>query len=100
MSEIHALAARQAGGKLEPFSYDPGPLGDEQVEIEVHYCGICHSDYSFLNNEFGLTEYPFVPGHEAVGKSSRQASKPSWSKLGRPSVWVGMPAVVSTVTRA
>ena len=68
MSEIHALAARQAGGKLEPFSYDPGPLGDEQVEIEVHYCGICHSDYSFLNNEFGLTEYPFVPGHEAVGK--------------------------------
>jgi uncharacterized zinc-type alcohol dehydrogenase-like protein len=68
LSEIHALAARQGGGKLEPFSYDPGPLGDEQVEIEVHYCGICHSDYSFLNNEFGLTQYPFVPGHEAVGK--------------------------------
>ena len=68
MSEIHALAARRAGAKLEPFSYDPGPLGDEQVEIEVQYCGICHSDYSFLNNEFGMTQYPFVPGHEAIGK--------------------------------
>lgn len=68
MSEIHALAARQAGAKLEPFSYDPGPLGDEQVEIEVLYCGICHSDYSFLNNEFGMTQFPFVPGHEAIGK--------------------------------
>jgi uncharacterized zinc-type alcohol dehydrogenase-like protein len=43
MSEIHSLAAKQPKGKLEPFSYDPGPLGDEQVEIEVQYCGICHS---------------------------------------------------------
>jgi uncharacterized zinc-type alcohol dehydrogenase-like protein len=68
MSEIHALAARQPKGKLEPFSYDPGPLGDEQVEIEVQYCGICHSDYSMLGNEFHMTQYPFVPGHEAIGK--------------------------------
>lgn len=68
MSEIHALAASEAGAKLQPFSYEPGPLGDEQVEIEVQYCGICHSDYSFLHNEFGMTRFPFVPGHEAVGK--------------------------------
>jgi uncharacterized zinc-type alcohol dehydrogenase-like protein len=68
MSQVHALAAKQAGGTLEPFSYDAGPLGDEQVEIEVHYCGICHSDYSMLRNEFGMTQFPFVPGHEAVGK--------------------------------
>jgi alcohol/geraniol dehydrogenase (NADP+) len=68
MSEIHALAAKQPKGKLEPFSYDPGPLGDEQVEIEVQYCGICHSDYSMWANEWGLSSYPFVPGHEAIGK--------------------------------
>jgi uncharacterized zinc-type alcohol dehydrogenase-like protein len=67
MSEIRALAAQQAHGKLEPFSYDPGPLGDEQVEIDVQYCGICHSDLSMLNNDWGFTRYPFVPGHEAVG---------------------------------
>ncbi|MGA8026486.1 MAG: NAD(P)-dependent alcohol dehydrogenase [Bryobacteraceae bacterium] len=68
MSEIHALAAKQARAKLEPFSYDPGPLGDEQVEIEVQYCGICHSDVAMLANEFGMSRFPFVPGHEAIGK--------------------------------
>jgi uncharacterized zinc-type alcohol dehydrogenase-like protein len=68
MSEIHALAAKQPKGKLEQFSYDPGPLGDEQVEIEVQYCGICHSDLSMLNNDWGISAYPLVPGHEAIGK--------------------------------
>lgn len=68
MSEIHALAAKQPKGKLERFSYDPGPLADEQVEIEVQYCGICHSDLSMLNNDWGISAYPFVPGHEAIGK--------------------------------
>ena len=68
MSQIHALAAQAPHGRLEPFTYDPGPLGDEQVEIEVQYCGICHSDLSMRNNEWQITSYPFVPGHEAVGK--------------------------------
>ena len=57
----------EAHAALQPFSYDPGPLGDEQVEIEVQYCGICHSDLSIWNNEWHFTRYPFVPGHEAVG---------------------------------
>lgn len=68
MSTIKAWAAHTAGGKLEPFEYDPGPLGDEEVEIAVEYCGICHSDLSLLNNDWGMTRYPFVPGHEAAGR--------------------------------
>ena len=64
---IKAYAAQQQGGELQPFEYDPGPLGREDVEISVEYCGICHSDLSMLDNEWGLTQYPFVPGHEAVG---------------------------------
>lgn len=68
MSTIKAWAAHTAGGKLEPFEYDPGPLGDEEVEIAVEYCGICHSDLSLLNNDWGMTRYPFVPGHEATGR--------------------------------
>ena len=68
MSDIRALAASAAGAKLQPFTYDPGPLGDEQVEIEVQYCGICHSDYSILHNEWGNSKFPVVPGHEAIGK--------------------------------
>lgn len=68
MSTIKAWAAQCAGGKLEPFEYDPGPLGDEEVEIAVEHCGICHSDLSLLNNDWGMTQYPFVPGHEASGR--------------------------------
>ena len=68
MSQIHAWAATKAGGPLEPFSYDPGPLGPEEVEIAVEHCGICHSDLSMLKNDWGMTRFPFVPGHEAVGR--------------------------------
>ena len=64
---IKAYAAHEPGGKLEPFEYDPGELGKDEVEINVHYCGICHSDLSMLSNDWGMTQYPFVPGHEIVG---------------------------------
>ena len=64
---IKAYAAQTPGGKLEPFEYDPGALGADEVEIQVEYCGICHSDLSMLNNDWGITTYPFVPGHEVVG---------------------------------
>jgi alcohol/geraniol dehydrogenase (NADP+) len=66
--KIHAYAAINKGDKLKPFEYDPGALGANQVEIAVEYCGVCHSDLSMLNNEWGMTEYPLVPGHEVVGK--------------------------------
>jgi uncharacterized zinc-type alcohol dehydrogenase-like protein len=65
---IHALAALGAKQKLQSFEYDPGPLGPEQVEIAVESCGICHSDLSMLDNEWGISKYPFVPGHEIVGR--------------------------------
>jgi uncharacterized zinc-type alcohol dehydrogenase-like protein len=67
-TKIRALAATKAKGPLEPFEYSPGPLGPDQVDIEVQYCGVCHSDLSMLDNEWGMSVYPFVPGHEAVGK--------------------------------
>ena len=69
MSEkIRAYAAGEAGGKFEPFEYDPGELGNEEVEIKVSHCGICHSDLSMLEDDWGMTEFPFVGGHEAVGE--------------------------------
>ncbi|WP_025039581.1 NADPH-dependent aldehyde reductase Ahr [Nitrosospira briensis] len=66
--DIRGWAAHGAKQKLEPFSYNPGPLGPEEVEIAVEYCGLCHSDLSILNNDWGLSQYPVVPGHEAVGR--------------------------------
>jgi alcohol/geraniol dehydrogenase (NADP+) len=66
--KIKALAAREPRGKLEPFAFNPGELRPEQVEIKVSHCGVCHSDLSMRDNEWQMTVYPFVPGHEAVGK--------------------------------
>jgi uncharacterized zinc-type alcohol dehydrogenase-like protein len=65
---IQAHAAAGAGGALEAFEYDPGPLPPEQVEIAVEHCGVCHSDLSMLDNEWRNTVYPFVPGHEVIGR--------------------------------
>lgn len=67
MTTIHAYAAGQPGGKLAPFEYKVGPLGPDEVEIDVTACGICHSDLSMLDNEWGMSEFPIVPGHEATG---------------------------------
>lgn len=64
---VTGYAAREPGGKLQFFEYELGELGDDQVEIKVEHCGLCHSDLSMLDNEWGRTQYPFVPGHEIVG---------------------------------
>lgn len=65
---INAFAADSAGAALKPFSYDPGELKPGQVEIAVEYCGLCHSDLSVINDEWGMTAFPVVPGHEVVGR--------------------------------
>lgn len=68
MSIITAMAASEAKGQLKPVKMDLGPLVDDQVEIAVDYCGICHSDLSMLNNDWGMSAFPLVPGHEAAGR--------------------------------
>ena len=65
---VNAYAAHEPKGKLEPFQYELGSLKPDEVDVEVQYCGICHSDLSMLNNDWRITQYPFVPGHEIVGK--------------------------------
>lgn len=64
---ITAYAAFEQGGELTAYEYDPGELASHDVEIQVEHCGICHSDLSMINNEWGLSQYPLVPGHEVVG---------------------------------
>jgi alcohol/geraniol dehydrogenase (NADP+) len=79
---INAYAADVAKAPLKPFSFDPGELKPEQVEIDVQFCGICHSDLSMLDNEWGMSRYPFVPGHEVVGKVSAVGALVSRVKVG------------------
>ncbi|MEP0266092.1 NAD(P)-dependent alcohol dehydrogenase [Dokdonia sp.] len=66
--KVNAYAVQEPKGKLNPFTYELGEIGAEDVDIKVTYCGICHSDLSMMNNEWGMTEYPIVPGHEVVGE--------------------------------
>jgi uncharacterized zinc-type alcohol dehydrogenase-like protein len=70
MSQIRGWAAEAAKKPLVPFLFDPGPLGDDEVEVAVDYCGLCHSDLSFINDEMGISRFPFIPGHEAIGRVS------------------------------
>ena len=80
---IKAYAATALGKPLEPFEYDPGELAPQQVEINVEYCGICHSDLMFLKNELGLTKYPFIPGHEVVGTIGAIGNEVTTLKVGQ-----------------
>ena len=75
-----ALAPKQA---LQPFEYDPGPIGDEEVEIDIAYCGICHSDLSMIDNEWRISKYPLIPGHEVVGTISQVGHRVSDFKTGQ-----------------
>jgi alcohol/geraniol dehydrogenase (NADP+) len=67
MTTVHAYAALTAGRVLEPFEYELPEIAGDQVDIEVAACGICHSDLSVLNSDWGRSRYPLVPGHEVAG---------------------------------
>ncbi|SER37940.1 uncharacterized zinc-type alcohol dehydrogenase-like protein [Nitrosomonas sp. Nm51] len=79
---INAYAAFEEKQVLKSFEYDPGELGESQIEIEVAYCGICHSDISMIDNEWGISVYPLVPGHEVAGTVSQVGSKVTSLKIG------------------
>ena len=67
--KIQAYAALGPGATLEPFEYEPSPLALEptQVEVAISHCGVCHTDLHLINNDWGITQYPIVPGHEIIG---------------------------------
>ncbi|MFD0975568.1 NAD(P)-dependent alcohol dehydrogenase [Salinimicrobium gaetbulicola] len=75
MKNVKAYAAHAAEKDLEPFTIDRREPGPEDVEIEILFCGICHSDIHTARNEWGGTTYPCVPGHEIVGKVTRVGEK-------------------------
>ncbi|XP_038902612.1 probable mannitol dehydrogenase [Benincasa hispida] len=60
-------AARDSSGLLSPFHFARRENRDDDVSIKVLYCGVCHSDLHLLKNDWGVTNYPIVPGHEIVG---------------------------------
>jgi uncharacterized zinc-type alcohol dehydrogenase-like protein len=68
--KYEAWVAKGAKQPMVRQTVEVGPLGDEEVEVVVEHCGICHSDVSVWNNEWGMSQYPAVLGHEVVGRIS------------------------------
>jgi alcohol/geraniol dehydrogenase (NADP+) len=68
MNTVKAWAALEPNAKLQPFTFELPLLHAEEVEIEVDYCGLCHTDLSFIKNEWGNIPFPLVPGHEIIGR--------------------------------
>lgn len=64
---IKAWRAPNAGASFERYEFDPGPIAGDDVEIQVESCGLCHSDLSLHEDEWGITKFPLTPGHEVVG---------------------------------
>lgn len=75
MNTTPAYAAQQKNSPVEPFSIQRRSVGAKDVRIEIDYCGVCHTDLHFVNNDWGMSEYPVVPGHEIVGKVSEIGSQ-------------------------
>ena len=67
MNEIHGLAVYAAGAQLLGYKYDAGDIKPNEVEVRISHCGVCHSDVHLIDNDWGLSKYPFIPGHEIVG---------------------------------
>jgi len=66
--KTNAYAAQNATNPLAPFNFQRRDVGQHDVQIEILYCGVCHSDLHTVRNEWQNTTYPCVPGHEIVGR--------------------------------
>lgn len=82
VSTIHGYAAIKPGKTLKPVAFKTPELGEHDVRIAVTHCGVCHSDISAIDDYYGITEYPFVPGHEVVGYVSAKGRAVSGLKEG------------------
>lgn len=83
MARIKGLAAHAAGAELVSYQYDPGAMGGYDVEITVTHCGICHSDLHLIANDWGISKYPFIPGHEIIGTVAAVGSRVKQFEMGQ-----------------
>ncbi|NDC07468.1 MAG: alcohol dehydrogenase, partial [Synechococcaceae bacterium WB9_2_069] len=65
---ITVWQATEAGAKLQAAERPLLEPAANELVLEVLHCGLCHSDLSMLNNDWGITSYPLIPGHEVVGR--------------------------------
>ncbi len=74
-----AWVAKSAKQSMVLEIVDLGPFQAEDVEIAVEHCGLCHSDLSVLNNEWGISQYPAILGHEVIGRVTTVGPNANWA---------------------
>lgn len=82
MHKTKAFAAYDAASPLRDFEVERREPGPKDVQIEILYCGVCHSDVHQVRNEWGNSMYPMVPGHEIVGRVTQLGNEVSKFKVG------------------
>jgi NADPH:quinone reductase-like Zn-dependent oxidoreductase len=82
-SQINSFAAKHAGEALRPYAYSLGALEPSEVEIAITHCGVCHSDLHLIDNDWGVSSYPLVPGREIVGVIIGVGSEGTGMRVGR-----------------
>lgn len=73
-NSIKAFAAKKQTADLTELKIQRRKAGPDDVQIHIDYCGVCHSDLHMVNNDWGMSTYPIVPGHEIVGRVSSVGS--------------------------
>ena len=81
-SEVKAYGTQAADTPLKEMNIDRREVLEQDIEIEILYCGVCHSDLHTARNDWGNSVYPVVPGHEIVGKVTKVGSGVSKLKVG------------------
>lgn len=91
LEHVRAYAATAPDSGLAPWNYQPRQPRPDDVVIQILYCGVCHTDIHFVENDWGITQYPVVPGHEIIGRVT--STGPEVSRL-QPGDIVGVGCLV------
>ncbi|MBJ6369251.1 NAD(P)-dependent alcohol dehydrogenase [Snuella sedimenti] len=82
VKDIKAFGTESADADLEQLTINRREITPKDVEIDIYYCGVCHSDLHFARNDWGFSVYPVVPGHEIVGKVIKTGEEVTKHKVG------------------
>ena len=82
MIKSKGFAAHTAKAPLAPFEFERREVGSTDVQFDILFCGVCHSDLHQVRDEWGGGKFPMVPGHEIVGKVTKIGDKVTKFKVG------------------
>lgn len=84
MIKAFGYATKHSFSRMKPYAFERAAAGPNEVEVDVLYCGVCHTDGHQVKNEFGNTVYPCMPGHEMTGRFRAIGSAVNRHAVGDP----------------